>query len=276
MTFLDVDLSLCKKDGICSKVCPVGIIKEDEERLPFIKDSDSRKCMKCGQCVAFCPFDACSVKSLPKENYIKVDKASFVKAEAADVFMKSRRSVRKFRKKTVSREEIQSLLDVAVMAPRAKNNDYVRYILLEGEYKMMQVADLVCNYYEEIVANSVKGARDEAVIHAKLLVRAHKNGVNVLLRDAPQLILSVAPSGHHWYEDGVISLAYMELAAHARGIGMCWAGYFVEAVRNYKPLMEYLKINQDEYVCAAQMVGYSAFGRSRRIPSGREIKLEVI
>jgi len=46
-----IDRGLCARCGVCAGVCPVGVIRFDEERFPVL---DGR-CTECGFCVRCCP-----------------------------------------------------------------------------------------------------------------------------------------------------------------------------------------------------------------------------
>ena len=98
MAFFHLDKEKCKRDGICSAICVTGIIKNDEERSPYIDEKDVYKCISCGQCVAFCPHEACYVENLDPKQFSKVDMQSLATPEQLDTFIKTRRSVRNFRK----------------------------------------------------------------------------------------------------------------------------------------------------------------------------------
>ena len=62
-----------------------------------------------------------------------------------------------------------------------------------------------------------------------------------------------------------IALTYLELAAHATGLGACWAGYFHFACGSYKPLQEALSLPDGHQVHGAMMLGYPKH-RFSRIP----------
>jgi NAD-dependent dihydropyrimidine dehydrogenase PreA subunit len=53
MTFLTIDETKCKQDGICAAECPRGIIiQEDDKSFPQVAQADEASCMTCGHCVA--------------------------------------------------------------------------------------------------------------------------------------------------------------------------------------------------------------------------------
>ncbi len=273
MDFFQLSKDLCKRDNICSDLCPVGIIRLDEDNYPRIPDKLSVVCINCGQCVAFCPHDAWSLESVPS---VKIDKSLMPSKESAALFLQSRRSIRKFRKKGLERNEIEAILELAHTAPTATNNNHVRWIVLEQREQLDRCAELVVDFFDELI-EKYNESDPQRVAYLKGVVKGHRAGRDVIFRGAPQLVVAVAPDAYEWKtEDGVVALTYLELAAHARGAGMCWAGFLTRAARYYKPLKEYIGINDDEYICGAQMLGIPALGIPKRIPHKHDVKVTYL
>ncbi|HOU36166.1 MAG TPA: 4Fe-4S binding protein, partial [Candidatus Omnitrophota bacterium] len=64
MSLFTVDALLCKGDGRCCQVCPVGIIAMDSKGYPVAVAGAEERCINCGHCVAVCPHGALSLKSM--------------------------------------------------------------------------------------------------------------------------------------------------------------------------------------------------------------------
>ncbi len=60
--------------------------------------------------------------------------------------------------------------------------------------------------------------------------------------------------------DCTIGLAYVELAASARGLGACWAGLFMMGIDGHKPLLDTLRLPAGHKPYGAMMLGYPRFG----------------
>ena len=263
MSFFHLDKEKCKKDGICSAVCVTGIIKNDEERSPYIDEKNVYKCISCGLCVAFCPHEACYVENLDPNQFSKVNKDNLATAEQLDTFIKTRRSVRNFRNSLVEQETIDKIMDDVRYAPSAKNTHNNRWIMTKSREETVKLGDLVAQYMQE----NFDKVPEAHSLHYKLVSRAYKSGKDVIMRGAPHIIISVLPDDYEWKaEDGSIALTYFELAAHAHNIGCVWAGYFTTAVRHYKPLRDALGLKDDEYVAGAQLFGNPVY-RTRQITS---------
>jgi nitroreductase/NAD-dependent dihydropyrimidine dehydrogenase PreA subunit len=256
MEFFVVDRERCKKDSICAKLCPSNIIKIDEEtRYPFVRMEDERKCIKCGQCVSFCPFIACDVASI--ELCEPVEKSTLPPPDSVAALLKSRRSVRMYKKEGLPLEKINELIEIANTAPTASNKRSVRWIVLSDRGQLDEAAKHVLDYWDEM-------GKSEAWY--RRIARVVRSGKDLLFRGAPQLVVSVTVPGIDWHEDAVISLTYLEIAAHAFGAGMCWAGFMTSAARQHKPLRDYLRVQDGEFISGAQMLGYPVLGIAKRSP----------
>ncbi len=252
MPFFHLDKTKCKKDGICSSVCVAGIIKNDDNRSPYIDDKNIYRCISCGLCVAFCPHEACYVENLDYKQFRKVDRSSLATSEQLDIFIKTRRSVRNFRSSVVDEETLSKIMDNVKYAPSAKNTHNNRWIITKTREATAKLGDLVIQYMQE----NIPKVPEDIAMHYKLVCKAYQNGKDIIMRGAPHIIISVLPNDFAWKsEDGCTALAYFELSAHAHNVGCVWAGYFTSAVREYQPLREVLGIKNDEFVAGAQLFG---------------------
>lgn len=88
---------------------------------------------------------------------------------------------------------------------------------------------------------------------------AYRNhGMDVVLRDAPSIIVAVAPQELSMAHDNArFSLEYVELYATSMGLGTCWAGFVeIAAGAQYTPLLEALQIPDGFAVAGTMMLGY--------------------
>lgn len=274
MTFFDVDASRCKRDDICIAECPIHIILMDKERgVPKLRLGGEQSCIRCGHCVAVCPHGAIRLADMPFEAFQPVDKELAVTSEQAEQFLRSRRSIRTFKSKAVSHELLAQILDTTRWAPTASHKQPVQWVMVEDSATVYRCAELVVEWMMELRTANSPLARQFNVAG---LIAGWKKGRDLILRGAPHLAVAWTNSDATWPDaDSAIALSYMELAAHAHGVGCCWAGYFTYAARAYSPLRALLGIPEDAVVCGGQMLGYPQY-RYHRIPWRRDASVTWI
>ena len=272
MSFFNLNTDKCKKDGICSAVCVAGIIKNDDNRQPFIEDGKDSRCISCGHCVAFCPHEACHVKNLNTSMFYKLKKEDIISQEQADIFLKTRRSIRNFKDKLVDQDTLDKILSVTSYAPSAKNKHHERWIITTSREKTKLLADMVIDF----LSNNLNNMEQTESVFAKLLVRAYKSGKDVIMRDAGQIAIMVMPKDVEFStEDGTIALTYFELAAHGHGLGCVWAGYFTEVAKKCQKIKDFLNIDDKETVIGAQLFGYPLY-KVRQVTSRHKPNVVLI
>jgi len=253
-----VDKDLCKKDGACIAVCAARSLAFGRDGFPE-EVSDSR-CFLCGHCVAVCPHGAFTHADLPEDVILPAAKELPAPA-LIDGFLMSRRSVREFKDRAIARPVLESLLDVARRAPTATNSQKLHWIVVEGKEKL-----------HELAQETVNGARSAGVNSA--LLKQWDDGYDFVLRGASTLVVACAPEDYAWRsEDSAIALTFFELAAEARGLGVCWAGYLTRIAGLHEPLRRQLAVPAGYAVCGALMVGEGKYSY-RRIPPRKPLSVQ--
>lgn len=263
MSFMHVDDFKCTRCGICAELCPVGIISLQGEGVPAVGYAQAAACIKCGQCVIYCPTCANSLAFQDEDEVIRVSDLELPGTEAGLNLLRTRRSVRRFKPDAVSEREFAKLFDTVKMAPSASNSQAVRWVVTRNREKTEEIQALVLDWFRGVIAED--RASRMGIVGAYAIAQAAK-GKDMILRGAPNVVIAVTQKDVGMPEDGVIALTYVELAAHAMGLGCCWGGFLTAAARQYGPLREYLGISDDEYFCGAQMMGYPELLPSRQFP----------
>lgn len=152
--------------------------------------------------------------------------------------LKTRRSIRSYQEKEVPDSTIEELLDISRWAPSASNNQPWRFVVVKDKKRKAHLRG---------------GFRDIIPVSKHIL-------------EAP-VVLAV------WYEPSYIlkryqvsdvsnAVLYFLLAAHAKGLGTCWIGWFSE-----DRVKKVLNIPKKANVVALITLGYP-----REIPEPRERK----
>lgn len=250
MSRIGVDTELCVKDGICVEVCPSRTLQLNE--LGFPEENPEYTCILCGHCVAVCSCGAIVHNGLPEEELVPM--GNEVPSPALmDSFLNGRRSAREFKSQAVARETLEALLDVARRAPTASNSQKLHWIVVADAAKVHAIA-----------AETAKWVRETGSRPA--MVKLWDKGYDFVLRGAPALVVACTPADYEWgKQDCAIALTYMELAAEARGMGACWAGYLTRAAAVHAPLVKLLSVPEGYRIFGGLMLGEPKY-KYRRIP----------
>lgn len=264
MPLITIDKEKCRKDGICITECPFNILKEGADGIPEMVSKGESVCMRCGHCLAVCPSGALTLDGLAPESCEAVRKDLAIETDAMAHLIKTRRSVRVYKDKPVSRDTAARLIDTVRWAPTAKNLQPVHWAFVDNRETIRKMASLTIDWFRE------------NQLFPEIIATWDKKGEDLILRDAPFLAIahaheaSLAPS-----VDCTIAVTTLELAASAMGIGGCWAGYFMEAASHYAPLKEALALPEGHHLYAALMLGYPKF-KYQCIPQRNEAKVSWI
>ena len=260
MELLKIDHNLCIKCGICSEICPSGIIGMRPEGPQMLY---APACIACGHCTAVCPTAALDHVKAPLNNQVALDKYPIIDADTAAVFLRSRRSIRKYKKDKIAKETVAKLLDIARFAPSGCNSQGLSYVVIENAEKLKKITEITVEWLEKQLADKVEWVKP----FAGLAEAYRKQNMDVILRDAPCLIAAIAPQGFEMAHDNArFSLEYVELYATAMGLGTCWAG-FVEMVAGsqYKPLLDLMQIPDGFTIAGTMMLGYPQYTFKRLV-----------
>jgi nitroreductase len=117
------------------------------------------------------------------------------------------------------------------------------------------------------LAGVLQGDAPWAKRYAGILQVYRETGRDVVLRDAPHLIVATAPKAQPMGKDtGRYALAYVELYATALGLGSCWAGFFEGcASSGNAEIQKLLGIDDGTAVVGAIMVGYPRYTYKRLV-----------
>ena len=264
MDFIKVDQDKCTRCGVCVNVCP-GVIGMTENGPQAIRDL----CVSCGQCVAVCPEGALDNTNLPLADQTPNGENSVLNSGIVAQFLRSRRSIRNYQSKGVSRDKIVQLLDIARMAPTACNSQGVAYHIMDNPDTLRQISAAVIEWTESELKNSPAMATAKYAPHLAMMVDQYRQeSEDVVLRSAPCLIVAVADKSSFatGRDNTYISFAYLQLFATSMGLGTCWAG-LVEycAASGYEPLLKLLKLPPNMQVTSGMMVGYPKYTYPRLV-----------
>jgi nitroreductase/NAD-dependent dihydropyrimidine dehydrogenase PreA subunit len=265
MSFLIIDRTKCNRDAICATECPSRVIEmKADGGFPSLTSLAKELCIQCGHCVAVCPAGALSLQLMKPEECPPVQKELLVSIEHVEHLIRSRRSVRTYKKNKIDRDIINHLIDIACYTPSIKNLQPVHWLVIEDAGEVNRLASTVVNWIRSMIQGQFEARYSRSA--TKLIVDKWQDGVDMICHDAPHMIVA------HGLKDSrasltssMIALTTLELAAYPFGLGTYWAGYFYAAVNFYPPMIKALKIPHNHQCFGALMIGYPKF-RYYRIP----------
>jgi len=263
VALLEVNQTTCNQDGICAAVCPVGLIEFRKGACPTPIAEAEEECIACGHCVAVCPTGSLSHREMSAEQCPAVQDNFRLGIEDCEHFLRSRRSIRVYKDKPVSRNDLARLIEIARYAPSAHNSQCAEWLVFDNRNELRNFAGIIADWMRWMMGNMQEVALS---MHMDKALKRWEGGKDVMLRDAPVLIIAHAEKANRLAPATcTIALAYLELAATGMGLGCCWAGYFNAAATSFPPMIEALSLPNGHNLFGSVMVGYPEF-RYKRLP----------
>lgn len=268
MPHIIVDERKCRRDAICVRSCPLGIIELREEKLvPTPAEGADKLCIACGHCVAVCPYGAMSLDVMDSGDCPPRQREWDLSAGQAEHVLRSRRSIRVYREEPVDTAALEKLIDIARYAPSGHNTQPVRWIVVGDPENARRMASMTADWMRSVLKENP--GRGRAMLLDRI-VAAWEGGEDRICRSAPHLVFAHGEEGNPTLPSAcTIALAYLELAAPPLGLGACWAGYLHLAALSWPPLMEALNLPGGHACMGAMMVGRPRY-RYHRLPLRNE------
>ncbi len=233
-----LDRNKCIKCKKCVLDCTTGAIEIDENNQPMMKHTE--KCIKCEHCFAVCPVGAITFNNKSPENS---EVPEFFESEKLLKLIKSRRSIRKFKKTNVSKETIQKLKSMLKYVPTGCNNHKLQFSFIEDIDTMddfrNKVNSKILHFFNKKPVKFLLNRMNKFSKYKDAIL----NGEDVIFRNCPHAVVVSAPiSAPCPVQDGIIALSYFELYANSLGLGTLWCGFFQAVLKIFPEFCEYLKI----------------------------------
>jgi nitroreductase/NAD-dependent dihydropyrimidine dehydrogenase PreA subunit len=271
MGLLNIDVEKCNRDGFCAKECPSAIIRlEKEGDYPEVASADERACLICGHCVAVCPSGALSHARIPIETCPPIKRKSLIDEEEAIQFLRSRRSIRRFRDRAVEREKIQRVIEIARYAPTAGNTQLVEWSVFTDRDKIKDIARQTVDWMRQALKDDPQSVKAPYIPR---VVAAWDAGHDEILRNAPVLIVASAPKQDlNGMVNLTLSLSYLDLIAPTLGLGTCWAGLIRRALLFCQEVKEAIGLPEGHDHAYLMMLGYPQL-KYYRLPERKQPKI---
>ncbi len=260
----------CTRCNICAQVCPVGIIIQEEDKVPFIEEGSFTTCRKCGHCEVFCPTGAVSSDYDGEYSVLRNGRISILTPAQLKDHLYARRTTRLFQEKLVEPEKLEEIMDTVRYAPSGSNRQPVRWIILNGPEKVQNIGARVAAWMGHAAEADKENPYASFFGTAS---RSFKEGTDLITRKAPQMILSIVPSDNILAQtDSTIALSWFEILSQSYGIGTCWLGLVKMAVTNDPSILEDLKIPEGYELGYSMAFGYAKYP-ARTIPRRNRVDI---
>jgi len=263
LNLIEIDQQTCNQDGLCAAVCPAKLIDFESGKWPDTIDGADELCIRCGHCVAVCPTASLSHSDMDVADCPPVMEEMLISAEQCEHFLRSRRSIRNYKEKPVSKETLQKLIETARYAPSGHNSQGAKWQVLGSSEELQNLSVIVADWMRFVIAKTPEFALS---MHMDKTLKRWEQGVDVIFRNAPVVVIAYAEKTNQMAPATcTIALSYLELAAMGMGLGCCWAGYFNAAATTFPPMQEALGLPEGHQSFGAMMVGYPKF-QYKRLP----------
>lgn len=257
---IQIDASRCVGCGACVADCfPENLFLEDGVAHAH------GACIECGHCFAVCPADAVDMgDDYPLRDVIEFsDWQPEIDDDTLLAFIKSRRSIRRFRDEEVPREVLTRVLDAGRFTPTGGNAQNVRYIVVQQE--LPAVKEMAWSGFdaviEQMAAQLGEGHLLIDTLHRLRDHHAADANDDRLFFNAPVLLLVCSPAPLN----AGLAASSIELAAHACGLGVLYTGFVQRAIAGNPDLCARLAVKPEEIV-TCMLIGHPAVTYQRTAP----------
>jgi nitroreductase/NAD-dependent dihydropyrimidine dehydrogenase PreA subunit len=246
MIKIAIDAGRCKMDGMCVMVCPATVLMQRErETMPEVVAED--RCISCGHCLAICPSAAISHSAFLPGTISPIKFNIMPSPGQVTELLRTRRSIRAFRKEPLERETIDKIIDAARTAPSAHNAMSTEYLVVVDGAILRQVSAVTVEYLGFEIGRlnnwffkTLVGLVDRNLLELGLreipgferIIRQFEAGKDPILHHAPALLVFHARRSAGFGDiDAHLASQNASLLAHSLGVGSFYTGWVLAACR---------------------------------------------
>jgi nitroreductase/NAD-dependent dihydropyrimidine dehydrogenase PreA subunit len=285
---IKIDSTKCNRCGFCFEVCPSFVLALGKDREVQVRYPE--QCCTCGHCVAICPKNAVVHHQIPTEKFEELP-AIDISPENMRNLLLSRRSIRVFKEKPVSKELVKQLIEVGIHAGTASNGQTENFVVIQDRKRLLElekmVIEILWNKGMKYLGTEIgqKMARvklgeemlRQAIPYHHIIKNRRKNNqlAGMVFRNAQAVVvIHGLRTNFMAHANCSIAARNMEIMAKSLGLGTCWVGFLPVAAHFAKKKIErYLEIPDDHSLYGAVMVGYPKFEYRKIIPrKEREVR----
>lgn len=271
-----LDPEKCDLCGLCKEVCGRGIFTPGEKVMQY--DAAATECIQCGHCMAICPNAA-----LLQEGKVRpppLNPSLLPTPDALLHFLRSRRSVRRFKEQPPTREEVDRLIEAAQYSPTGTNKQDVKLVVVTDPELLEKLRKEIMARFDEYdrhLSNPVKRfflktfvdkRFGDPVIRGFLrqFVAKYHAGKDPLFHHAPMVVfLHTGKKASTAKDDCCLALFHMVLMAERIGLGSCLLGTAEVAFAKTPRLNDLIQVPRSQPILASACFGYPVYRFKRLV-----------
>lgn len=279
MGLLTMSPEKCTLCGSCLEECPLGLLGvEPAGAPPAFRTLASRpaeeRCIHCGHCVAVCPEGAIMLGGRRAEDFRRVAPGFVPTAEQVTELLLTRRTHRAYLDRAVPRETLDRIIRTATYAPSPHNLQLPKWLVISDRDELRRLGQTVVDW---LLYTSTEAPGVFIQTDGDIFVDQWKRGGDPIFRGAPHLVIAYGAESYAALNAAryqfPIRLTYLEIAAHAYGLGTCHAGFLTLAVQFWPPTRDAIGLGEGDMAYDAILLGHPK-NRFRRIPPRQDPEVE--
>lgn len=244
--------------------CFSSIVMDKKNKTPYYQESGL--CLYCGHCVSVCPRGAITHSRMPAEEFkLSVNTAG---AKDVDSLLQTKRSIRCFKDKSISEEDLEEIFKVVRYAPTEVNRQDTGMAVITDRNKINEIEKAIIKGYVAFIdhkVNKEKVSKDDIEIKGtQMVVDIFNEGGNPVFFNAPCVVFAFTSRKNYFPEHNCsIAMNYMSLKAHAMGVGSFISG---RAMHMSDILGKILRLEDDKKIGICMCFGYPKYKYNLSVP----------
>ena len=267
---INVDGEKCKSCGLCIQDCFVSCLQFGEDKIPEYVPNGNQMCHLCQHCLIVCSTGALSIGNINQDD---LNPSSFVDDEDMLSMIKSRRSVRRYRKKSVPEDKIGKIREMLSYPPTGGNLDNLHFSIVASKEKMDEI--------RKVTYDAISSLNDDSLLYnMKPIVEASlAAGKDIVYQSAPAMIacavnMNNVAAGCETV-DPIIALSYFELYAQSLGLGTLWDDFATIVASQIPEVYSMLEIPNEYTLSFVLVFGMSAVKYSK-VPDKNKHSFKIL
>lgn len=254
-----IDEALCIGCGLCVDDCFPKYLAVSDKKAKIVGE----RCIACGHCVAICPQRAVSIPEYGMAQVKAYNEQDFtMDSQNLITFMQFRRTIRQYEDRAIEEEKLAQIFEAGRYSPTGGNRQGVSYILVQKQLPALR--DVAIDSLYQASSAPTNSFKAYSAIW-KQMYEMNQQGHDMLFYDAPALLL-VVDDAQASDVDGALAASRMELMANALGLGCCFNGFFLYALKNEPKLGAMLGLEDGQKVVITMTIGYPKVHFARTAP----------